>query len=76
MDIPVLDTIGKISDVISSLSKEITQRDAEDNTPEVSAAAALEQIAQLIDKYREDIKNHNLGAFRQDITTTTVNSSN
>jgi len=76
MDIPVLDTIGKIADVISSISKEVTQRDAENNTPTVSAAAALEQIAQLIDKYREDIKTHNLAAFRQDTTTTTVNSSN
>ena len=73
---PVLTTLGAIADVLSSLSKEATQRDSENNTPEMRVAAALEKIGQLIDKHREDIKNHNLDAFRQDITTNTVNSDN
>lgn len=50
-----------------AVSTELTQRDAENNTPEMQAAARNKQQSEMVDGLRTDIKNEDIAALRKDL---------
>jgi hypothetical protein len=63
-----LAAVGAVAEAVADVSKEVTQRDAEENAADVKLAAMAAQIQELREMFTQHVNDKNLHAVQQDVS--------
>lgn len=58
--------VGEVAEAVADVSKEVTQRDAEENTPQMQIAKLAAEVQALKERVEQHIANKDLHALQQD----------
>lgn len=61
-----IETVGQVAEAVGSVSKEITQRDAEKNAPDVKAGAIAVEKQKAIDQANKAVAEGDLNEIRKE----------